>query len=116
MDLHHAQIIASSDGSILGEFAIREKLLSPLHHDHNSSESAYNHIQQEAQHKFFWKIGEQLQHFDEIFIFGPGKAQEALFNYLAADKHFRMKKMSIDSADHMTDNQMVAKVRDHFKH
>lgn len=116
MDLHHAQIIASNDGSISGEFAIKEKLLSTSHHDHSSSESAHHHMQQEAQHKFFWKIGEHLQQFDEIFIFGPGKAQEALFNYLAADKHFRSKKMSIDSAAHMTENQMVAKVRDHFKH
>jgi hypothetical protein len=47
-------------------------------------------------------------------IFGAGKAQEQFKNFLMEDAHFKTKKITIDSADTLTDPQMIAKVRDFF--
>jgi hypothetical protein len=53
--------------------------------------------------------------YDEIYLFGPGKSQEELRNFLHEDSHFKNKRVAVGSASHMTDHQMVAKVRDFFK-
>jgi hypothetical protein len=49
-----------------------------------------------------------------VLLFGPGTAQEEFFNYLNQHKQYAGKKLSIDTASHLTDAQMVAKVRDFF--
>jgi hypothetical protein len=48
-------------------------------------------------------------------IFGPGKAQEQFKNHLESDSQFNKKDISIDSADQLTEPQMVAQVRNFFK-
>ena len=60
-------------------------------------------------------IASQLLKYDEIYIFGPGKSQEEFLNFLNDDNHFKNKKITLGSAEKMTDPQTVAKVRDFFK-
>jgi hypothetical protein len=52
---------------------------------------------------------------DEILVFGPGKSQEEFQNFLEKDAHFNSKKITVASAEALTDPQMIARVRDFFK-
>jgi len=111
IDNQKAMIITSDND---GDYSIKEKLKA----DENfggGSEHSINNARQSGNLKYFKTISNQLLKYDEILIFGPGKSQEQLQNHLEEDAQFNKKKISIDSAEHLTDPQMIAKVRDFFK-
>ncbi len=113
IDNQKAIIITSSSDND-GDYSIKEKLKA----DENfggGSEHSINNARQSGNLKYFKIISSQLLKYDEILIFGPGKSQEQLQNHLEEDAQFNKKKISIDSAEHLTDPQMIAKVRDFFK-
>jgi stalled ribosome rescue protein Dom34 len=115
MDHNTALIITTPDHTGHGEYSVREKIHSHSHSSHGSSEHTMHHAQKAASEKFYKEISRHLESVHDILIFGPGKAQEELFNHLKDDKHFHGKNLSIDSAGNLTENQIVAKVRDFFK-
>ncbi|MBK8556179.1 MAG: hypothetical protein IPL65_10620 [Lewinellaceae bacterium] len=51
---------------------------------------------------------------DALFIFGPSQAKYGLKNAIEAIKHFPTEIMEVRAADQMTQNQMVAEVRNFF--
>jgi hypothetical protein len=59
-------------------------------------------------------LGKHIGPYSDVLLFGPGTAQEEFFNFLNEHKQYAGKKYSIDTASHLTDAQMVAKVRDFF--
>lgn len=97
-----------------GDYSIKEKLKA----DENfggGSEHSINNAKQSDNLKYFKSISGKLLSYDEILIFGPGKSQEQLQNHLEEDAQFKHKKITIDSSEHLTDPQMIAKVREFFK-
>jgi stalled ribosome rescue protein Dom34 len=113
IDNQKAMIITNTSESD-GEFAIKDKLKSGENFG-GGSEHSMNNAKQSDNLKYFKTISNQLLKYDEILIFGPGKSQEQLQNHLEGDAQFNKKKISIDSAEHLTDPQMIAKVREFFK-
>lgn len=110
IDNQKAMIITENDG----DFAVKEKLKA----DENfggGSEHSINNAKQSGNLKYFKTISSRLLNYDEILIFGPGKSQEQLQNHLEEDAQFNKKKITIDSAEHITEPQMIAMVRDFFK-
>lgn len=107
MDHSQAIVIDSEKGS----FEIAFKVKAHNHSHSGGSEHTRNQAGHAATVKFYHELADSIQKYDEILLFGPGKAQEEMFNYLIHNKQFSGKKVHIDSADHLTDNQMVAKVR-----
>jgi hypothetical protein len=109
MDHSHAIVVDSENG----EFGITQKIeMKSSHHAHSGgSEHTHHQAGQATVVKFYHELADKIHKYDEILLFGPGTAQEEMFNYLIHNKQFAGKKVHIDSADHMTDNQMVAKVR-----
>ncbi len=65
--------------------------------------------------KYFKSVSGLLSNYDEILVFGPGKSQEQFKNHLHEDAQFKSKQITIESAEQLTDPQMIAKVRDFFK-
>jgi len=65
--------------------------------------------------EFFKDIVLFIEGADAIVIFGPSQTGEKLYNELL-EKHtlFRHKKISIEKADNMTDNQIMAWVRNYY--
>lgn len=111
MDHHNAIFVTQTDG----EFAIQdEKIVAGEYHG-DKGEHAYNNAEKTDNRKYFKTIASQLLKYDEIFIFGPGKSQEEFLNFLHDDNHFKSKKITLGSAEKMTDPQTVAKVREFFK-
>ena len=65
--------------------------------------------------KFFKDIAMQITGADAIVIFGPAQAGEKLHNELLEKySQFHHKTISFEKADNMTDNQIMAWVRNHY--
>ena len=66
--------------------------------------------------EFFKNIVISIENADAIVIFGPSQTGTKLHKELL-EKHspFHNKKISIEKADNMTDNQLMAWVRDYYK-
>ncbi len=114
LDSQHAMIIANSNDEANGEYSIQDKVKAHEYHG-GKGEHGSNNADQANSLKYFKSLATILSKFDEILIFGPGKAQEELLNFLSEDAHFNSKKMTLEAADQLTDPQMIAQVRDFFK-
>lgn len=65
-------------------------------------------------HKFYQKIIPALKDAQQIFIFGPGVAKAELEKECDKNKEMIGKIVHIQSADKMTEAQIVAKVKNFF--
>lgn len=114
LDNQQAKIISNSGENDNNDYVVQEKIKAKENHG-GGSEHTINNARQSDNIKYFKSISAHLLDYDEILIFGPGKSQEQLHNFLEQDAQFGNKKISVDSADQLTDPQMIAKVRDFFK-
>jgi hypothetical protein len=73
-----------------------------------------NHKAMEEIDKFYDTLSKLLEEYDEILLFGPTDAKRELKNKLCADKHFDKKTIHVESSEKMSDNQMLAFVRNYF--
>jgi len=64
--------------------------------------------------KYYEKVIETIQNADSIFIMGPGEAKLELKNAIKKRKDMIQKLLKIETADKMTKNQMVARVKEFF--
>jgi hypothetical protein len=64
--------------------------------------------------KFYDGVISHLSHAGAILIMGPGEAKKELKNRMAA-KHSVAGNVLVETADSMTEAQIVAKVRKHFQ-
>jgi hypothetical protein len=85
----------------------------------NFRSSNNEHHEQMREHEilsdYYKDIEKRLQNYDEIFIFGATTAKDELTNLLRENKHFDGKLIHTESSDHLTRNQMIARVRAFFK-
>lgn len=114
LDNQQAMIITKTIENGEGDYTIQEKIKSREIHG-GGSEHTMNNAKQSDTLKYFKSISVLLLQYDEILVFGPGKSQEQFQHHLQEDGQFKSKQITIDSAEHLTDPQMVAKVRDFFK-
>ena len=63
---------------------------------------------------FYDEIISHLSSTSGILVFGPGEAKKELRNRMV-EKHGVTENVTVETADSMTDAQVVAKVRDHFQ-
>jgi len=115
LDYSKALLITTEDHLGRGDYAIRKKIESRGSATRGSSEHTQHHREKAETEKYFKEIARELESFHGIFLFGPGNAQEQLLNYLRDNKHFQGHNLSIDTAGNLTENQLIARVRDFFK-
>lgn len=114
LDNQKAMIIASNSENSENDYAIQGKIKASENQG-GGSEHSMNNAKQSDMLKFFKSLSGKLLPYNEILIFGPGKSQEQFQNHLQADAQFNNKQITIDSAETLTEPQMIAKVRDFFK-
>jgi len=70
------------------------------------------HRREENQlHAYYKAITDYIEKYDVIFLFGPTTAKDELLNWIRDKKIISDKTFIVDSAEEMTFNQMVAKVK-----
>lgn len=111
LDNQHAVIISNGE----------EEVYNILHkvkiagHQGGGSEHSMNNSKQTESLKYFKALSTLLMPYNDILLFGPGQSQEQFHRHLKDDVQFNSKQINIDSADRLTDPQMIAKVKDFFK-
>ena len=63
--------------------------------------------------RYYDRVEAVIHQAELLFIFGPGEAKGELEKRLVHAK-FKGRVVGVEPADHMTDPQIVAKVRDHY--
>lgn len=115
MDHQHAFVISTSNRSKGGEYDVIHKINRSGHEEDNFKNERVELSKETLElKKYFKAIAAEIIHDDAIFIFGPGKAQEEFKNMLKDDHHFDSKDIKLGTSDKITNNQMIAKVKDHF--
>jgi hypothetical protein len=79
-----------------------------------NGEKLMHNKEQQQQWEYYSKIGEIIENYDNVLLFGPTEAKVELLNVLKADKRFTDKQIEIEQTDKMTDNQQHAFVKDYF--
>lgn len=116
IDHDKAILIETPDQSNTGEFKQIKKIKSNLHGSFGSSQNANTNKISKELHDFFRQVSQQLGGKDVVYVIGPGKAQEEFRNYVKKEGNLKSVTIELDTADaHISDNQMIAKVRSHFK-
>lgn len=87
---------------------VREEVLS-------KGESHMHNKEQNKQSEFYKKISKNILQYDEVLLFGPTNAKSELLNILKEDHRYEKIKIEIKQSEKMTDSQMEAFVRNHFK-
>lgn len=80
----------------------------------SSSENTIHNKEKQKQGEFYKKVADVIKDYDEVVLFGPTNAKAELHNLLKEDHHYDQVKITIESADHLTENQQVAFVREYF--
>jgi hypothetical protein len=83
---------------------------STIFNQHQSDERRKNET-----HAFMKVLLEALHDADEIVVFGPGNARHDLKNALEDNKTLAKKLVSCETTDKMTENQLMAHVKEVFR-
>jgi stalled ribosome rescue protein Dom34 len=109
VDHKNAFIITKGDTG----YAVKERVEAP-----SGFEAESEHHRNNAKHSdllsYFKSLSGHLLGYDQILLFGTGVAQEQFQNYLKEDTKFRETTVTIENTGHLTDHQMIAKVREFF--
>ena|SRR5690606_17390565 len=130
LDHSKAHIIGHHDGSAFiiesvdspferfkredGEVSDKTRFSPNPEHASNNEFRKHNIAQNEL-NEYFKILEDKLTDYDEILLFGPTTAKEQLMNRLSESKSFKSKTISIQSSDKMSENQLLAFVREFFK-
>lgn len=82
----------------------------------NKGEGLMHNKEQHKQAEYYNQLGEEIQNYDWVILFGPTEAKTELYNILKADHHFEKIKIEVIPSDKMTENQQHAFVKEHFNH
>jgi stalled ribosome rescue protein Dom34 len=111
MDYQQACIL-SSNGD---EFEVNKTIDRDGHKD---ADYKNEHVEQSKEtqelKKFFAAITSEIEDANEIFIFGPGKAQEQFKNVLKENHQFDDKKIELGSSDNINEHEMKKMAKAHF--
>ena len=77
-------------------------------------ESLMHNKEQNQDADFYKKLSYIIYDYSEVLLFGPTEAKTELFNLLKNNRQFEKVKITVQSADNMTDNQQQAFVKDFF--
>lgn len=85
--------------------------------ENNSTNNEYSkhQRQQEILYNYYRVLSDRIKHYNHVVLFGPTKAKEELYNKITSDNQFSDVALDVVPTDKMTENQMNAFVKDHFK-
>lgn len=80
----------------------------------SNNEYGKNNKEQEQLNQYFSLLKKTLEKYDDILLTGPTSAKKEFFNFLYNEKSFDGKAILVENADKMTENQLIAFVKDYF--
>ena len=83
-------------------------------HHHVNNERKFEERKKHQVDQFLEKITEQIKNEDEYYVFGPAEMKLNLGKKIEADHLIAFKLKSVDTADHMSHNEITAHVKAFF--
>ena len=87
---------------------------SPNPEHYSNNEYKKHHIAQHEINEYLRMMEEKLVNFEDILLFGPGTMKERMKNRLREKKAFDGKWLSVEPSDKLTENQLLAYVRNFY--
>ena len=113
LDQTKAVVVKNHDAQNAFQFFLCSPVKAVIQHG-NSSENAGNNAEQTNKAKYFKEIAHLLTNSEEVYITGPGTVQEELKSYLHDTAQFKNLKITLDTAQQMSDEQVLETVKKHF--
>ena len=113
LDQHKAIVVKNHDAQNAFKFFLCSPVKAEVQHG-NSNENAANNAEQTNKAKYFKEIAHLLTNSEEVFITGPGTIQEELKNFLHDTAQFKNLKITLDTAQQMSDVEVLDAVKSHF--
>ena len=113
LDQHKAIVVKNHDAQNAFKFFLCSPVKAEVQHG-NSNENAANNAEQTNKAKYFKEIAHLLTNSEEVFITGPGTIQEELKNFLHDTAQFKNLKITLDTAQQMSDEEVLDAVKSHF--
>jgi len=113
LDQHKAIVVKNHDAQNAFKFFLCSPVKAEVQHG-NSNENAANNAEQTNKAKYFKEIAHLLTNSEEVFITGPGTIQEELKNFLHDTAQFKNLKITLGTAQQMSDEEVLNAVKSHF--
>ncbi|QOR74106.1 hypothetical protein SAMN05443429_102146 [Cruoricaptor ignavus] len=113
LDGQKAIVVKNHDAQSAFKFFLCDPVKRDVQHG-NSNENAANNHEQTSKNKFFKEIEKLLTNTEELWVTGPGTAQEELKKHLHETAQFKNLKVSLGTASNMNDQQVLDAVKEHF--
>ena len=113
LDQHKAIVVKNHDAQNAFKFFLCSPVKAEVQHG-NSNENSANNAEQTNKAKYFKEIAHLLTNSEEVFITGPGTIQEELKNFLHDTAQFKNLKITLDTAQQMSDVEVLDAVKSHF--
>lgn len=113
LDQHKAIVVKNHDAQNAFKFFLCSPVKAEVQHG-NSNENAANNAEQTNKAKYFKEIAHLLTNSEEVFITGPGTIQEELKNFLHDTAQFKNLKITLGTAQQMSDVEVLDAVKSHF--
>ncbi|MET3538098.1 hypothetical protein [Chryseobacterium limigenitum] len=113
IDSEKAVVVKNHDAQNAFKFFLCSPVKAEVQHG-NSSENAGNNAERTNKVKFFKEVEHLLTNSQEVYITGPGKIQEELKHYLHDTAQFKNLDITLDTAQQMSDEQVLETVKNHF--
>lgn len=121
IDHEKAFIFKADETKVLAMESLTSEV-EPHHHsginsdEHSTLSNQFQHNERRTNemHRFTKLIMEKIHDADEILIFGPGTAKNALHTVLQDNKSMSHARVTLTVADKLTENQMRECVEDFF--
>ncbi len=125
IDSANAIIVTVNNGSSKVK-VINSAIENRVHHQKEGDKGTFNgfqHINHERKfeerinhqtHDYLNEIISQIQNAEGLYIFGPAEMKKHLIKEIESNKRLQ-KNITVESADKMTKNQIVAKVKNFYK-
>jgi stalled ribosome rescue protein Dom34 len=113
MDTEKAIVVKNHDAQNAFKFFLCSPVKAEIQHG-NSSENAGNNAERTNRVKFFKEIEHLLTNSQEVYVTGPGTVQEEFKKHLQDTAQFKDLKITLDTAQQMSEEQVLEKVKEHF--
>lgn len=125
IDGSKAIIVTLADGKE-STIEIESEIENRVHHDGEGDKGSFmgsRHINNEKKFeerktqqidRYFKNVFQEIKDADELYVFGPADMKLKLKQKIVNDTKFTTKLKKVEAADGMTNNQVVAKVKEFF--
>ena len=114
IDNNKAVLTTNHDTQEVNSFSSTETFKLQVQHG-NSNENAGNNAEKTNKLKLYKEIEKAITNSEELYITGPGVAQEELKNHLLETPQYKNLKISLGTAHQMSDEQVLDTIKSYFK-